>query len=124
MAWCPKCRTEYRPGVARCADCGSELIAALPTEPEPEPEPEREPPAFGEGEEFKQEVLCSVIGELHASLVMNALKAAGIPSRIEPADARDMGFTGALRQLPIGIYVNRRDLARAREIYRHYEEPG
>lgn len=26
MAWCPKCKNEYREGVAVCADCGCELL--------------------------------------------------------------------------------------------------
>ena len=32
--FCPKCRTEYRPGIAVCADCGSELVEELPEENE------------------------------------------------------------------------------------------
>jgi hypothetical protein len=32
--YCPSCRVEYRPGFARCADCGAALVAALPPEPE------------------------------------------------------------------------------------------
>lgn len=27
MAWCPKCKMEYREGVTVCADCGCELVA-------------------------------------------------------------------------------------------------
>ena len=34
--FCPKCRTEYRPGFTRCADCGVELTETLPPEPEPQ----------------------------------------------------------------------------------------
>lgn len=34
MPWCPKCRTEYRPGFTKCADCGSELVAEQPPEEE------------------------------------------------------------------------------------------
>ena len=26
MAWCPKCKNEYRPGIRVCADCGVELV--------------------------------------------------------------------------------------------------
>ena len=32
--FCPQCKTEYRPGFTRCADCGSELVDALPEERE------------------------------------------------------------------------------------------
>ncbi len=32
--FCPQCKTEYRPGFLRCADCGSELVDALPKESE------------------------------------------------------------------------------------------
>lgn len=32
MPWCPKCRTEYRAGFSKCADCGSELVAEEPAE--------------------------------------------------------------------------------------------
>jgi len=28
--WCPSCRTEYREGSTRCADCGAELVDELP----------------------------------------------------------------------------------------------
>lgn len=29
MPWCPACRQEYRPGIARCADCTVELVEDL-----------------------------------------------------------------------------------------------
>lgn len=29
MAWCPKCKNEYRPGFTVCADCGCELVEEL-----------------------------------------------------------------------------------------------
>ncbi len=28
--FCPQCKTEYRPGFTRCADCGAELVERLP----------------------------------------------------------------------------------------------
>ncbi len=30
MAWCPKCRNEYREGIKVCADCGCELVDEEP----------------------------------------------------------------------------------------------
>ncbi len=32
MAWCPKCRNEYRDGITICADCGCELVSELKEE--------------------------------------------------------------------------------------------
>lgn len=30
--WCPKCKTEYQPGIFVCADCGSQLVEEQPQE--------------------------------------------------------------------------------------------
>lgn len=29
MSWCPNCKTEYREGIEKCADCGSILVKSL-----------------------------------------------------------------------------------------------
>lgn len=29
MPWCPNCKTEYRDGIEKCADCGSHLVKSL-----------------------------------------------------------------------------------------------
>jgi len=34
--FCPKCRSEYREGFYKCADCGVDLVAQLPPEAEDE----------------------------------------------------------------------------------------
>lgn len=31
--FCPQCKSEYRPGFTRCADCGVDLVDRLPEEP-------------------------------------------------------------------------------------------
>lgn len=31
--FCPQCKSEYRPGFTRCADCGVALVDSLPQEP-------------------------------------------------------------------------------------------
>lgn len=46
MPFCPKCRTEYVPGVRTCADCGIPLVASLPPEPTPEDVHWAELPSF------------------------------------------------------------------------------
>lgn len=40
MPFCPRCRTEYRPGYTQCSDCGDWLVAVLPEAPVPEPDEE------------------------------------------------------------------------------------
>ena len=34
--FCPKCKSEYREGFYKCADCGADLVDQLPSEPEDE----------------------------------------------------------------------------------------
>lgn len=35
MPWCPKCKTEYRPEIEICADCGEALVPDDPQPPAP-----------------------------------------------------------------------------------------
>ncbi len=57
MAWCPDCRTQYREGVERCADCGSPLVE----DPGPEPEAEWDPVGWVTVEETGDEVEARII---------------------------------------------------------------
>ncbi len=34
MPWCPKCKNEYVEGMTTCAECGVDLVAELPEEPD------------------------------------------------------------------------------------------
>jgi len=34
--FCPTCKSEYREGFYKCADCGADLVSELPQEPEEE----------------------------------------------------------------------------------------
>ncbi len=52
MAYCPKCRSEYRRGIAQCRECGAPLVESLPPEREPwQPSPETEGVALCRGVE-------------------------------------------------------------------------
>lgn len=46
MAWCPKCKNEYREGITVCSDCGCELV-------EKDEVVERKPIIFGEKEQIE-----------------------------------------------------------------------
>ena len=37
MAWCPKCKNEYREGITKCPDCGTELVDEIQEEVEEAP---------------------------------------------------------------------------------------
>lgn len=38
MPYCPKCRYEYKPSIARCPDCDVDLVDSLPPEEKQTPE--------------------------------------------------------------------------------------
>lgn len=70
MPWCPECRTEYDPGIERCADCGALLTPELP------------PEDFG-----KDPVIVLRASTAHEAQVSVAtLKAEGIPAFTAPPD--------------------------------------
>jgi len=70
MAYCPKCLSEYRPGVTRCSDCGAKLV-------EPGPAP---PGDWASGPDVVR--LCEAqVGE--ADIIRAALAEAGIQSMVQ-----------------------------------------
>lgn len=121
MPWCPKCRFEYLPQLLTCPECKVRLVAERPEEVE-------EGPAHGKGKEFEQVLLGTVVGEMHAALIRNALREARIPSRqqIRPGLMLGTPYDSAMASAAavFSIYVNRRDLKRAVEVWREYEERG
>lgn len=64
--FCPKCKSEYREGFYRCADCGSELVAELISEPTDE----------GYGEEFVE--VFSTYHQGDISFIKSVLEGEGI----------------------------------------------
>jgi len=115
MPWCPKCRFEYVPQLHACPECKVKLVAELPERPA------AEELAYGEGEGFEQVLLCTVVGEIQAALISNALREAGTPSRQQVRTDPPLGVVYGLAApmtANYDIWVNRRDLARAREVRR------
>jgi hypothetical protein len=102
MAYCPSCRIEYVAGVAKCLDCGADLVEALP------------PPVVDVNESLDEmTVLADRRGAFETRLIVAELEAAGIPYVL----AGDV--VGAVLIYPAQdgkILVPRHRLARAREI--------
>ncbi len=120
MPWCPKCRFEYVPQLHACPECKVKLVAELPEEPA------AEEPAYGEGKGFEPILLCTVLGEIHSELVGNALAEAGIPSRKQERTDPPVGVVygvAAPMAASYEVWVNQRDLERAREVYQAFEGP-
>ena len=72
--YCPRCRTEYRPGFARCSDCSVDLVHELPAE---ELEEEQSAPLWPEAKSLS-ELWRGEDTVLHGQLLAE-LKQAGIP---------------------------------------------
>jgi len=95
--FCPECRSEYREGTTRCADCDVALVAELPPEPQGMPDME----------------LVQVFETTDVNLlpvVKSVLEAAGIPYMLEGE--------GSFGMLPLsGGFVNERHQALGVEIH-------
>ena len=63
MPWCPKCKTEYREGIEKCADCGSVLVSSL-------------------NEEERVDESCAILNgdKKHVHLILDHLRNEGISS--------------------------------------------
>lgn len=70
MHYCPRCRTEYEPTVASCADCDVPLVASLP------PEDLGKDPV----------VAFRAASDGEARIVAATLQAEGIPAYVMPQD--------------------------------------
>jgi hypothetical protein len=77
--YCPKCRTEYRPGFTRCSDCHADLVHDLPAEKQEEKE---SAPLWPDAESLSELWRGEDTG-LHGRLV-GELKQAGIPYETQP----------------------------------------
>ena len=67
MPFCPKCKYEYREGIARCPDCDLPLRAHLREEPKAEPM------------EDAWVVVATAANEMEARVIRGVLESAGIP---------------------------------------------
>ena len=78
MPFCPRCKSEYRPGFSRCADCDVELVAALPT------------PQAGDAIEGWVEVFRGA--EIRANVIRAALEEADIETVSPDEQVSNLGW--------------------------------
>jgi len=104
MPFCPKCRTEYTEGVARCSDCGSELVAALPAQAS----------ADAEDADFGLVELSSFATVSEAEMVQELLESNGIRTVLR-GEADPIGVTSGAN--PTTLLVSENDFARARDLF-------
>jgi hypothetical protein len=101
--FCPQCKTEYRPGFSRCADCGSELVDALPEETEEVQE--------REGDNAKLVAILETMDQSDVVSIRMALDGEGIEYFLQ-GDA----LSGFRNVDPVVLLVREDDAARVREL--------
>src|SRR5262245_55106001 len=115
--FCPRCRTEYRPGFAKCADCGSKLVLVLAS-PSPQGESSKTRPQPGEPDVV---VILRSGDPFVVMTVKSVLDEGGLPYTVAergPAEnigygLQGLGYPGAD---PVIICVRRQDERGAREL--------
>lgn len=99
MPYCPRCRSEYREGFARCADCDVDLVPALPALP----------PADGWAEVFRGTVV-------QADIAAAAIESAGIETLTPDEFTATLGWTAPGSSHAFRVLVRVGEAARAKEI--------
>lgn len=99
--FCPTCKSEYQPGITRCADDGAELV-------------DQQPEAESEARLVRLHTLHSPI---EAEMVSDLLQQNGIRAVVQ-SGANDV-FSVALSETAPGaaVLVDERDFDRANELY-------
>lgn len=109
MPWCPHCKTEYQPGINKCADCGADLVDHLPKEQ-----------LIFDGQPV---FLTEVHHDAEAILLVQLLQDNDIPvlqHGCNEADHLSMLYTGATL-CGQKLYVGSHQLAHAKEIVQAYQ---
>ncbi|OPX98040.1 MAG: lipoprotein NlpI [Syntrophorhabdus sp. PtaB.Bin006] len=109
--FCPKCKTEYRPGYTVCADCGVGLVDQLPPDPDP-----------GKPIDIEDSRLSD--SDLHFEHVLDTFNAADVAVMKCALDAEDIDYwfhgefaaTNLYRAIPMRLMVRSDQVEIAREI--------
>jgi len=99
MPFCPRCRSEYRDGFTRCADCALDLVPVLP----------EVPLAAGWVEVFRGTAV-------QADVAAAAIEAAGIETLTPDDYAATLGWMAPGTSHSIRVLVRTGEAARAKEI--------
>lgn len=115
MPWCPKCKTEYRPGFDTCADCHVPLVDELPAEPEMP-----KPPVIDLGEPA---LLTTMDNELEADMLLAMLTDQGIPAyKLFQGAWGGLSYSMAITSLCVEVYVPQRLLTQAQELAEYFAQ--
>ncbi len=112
--FCPRCKSEYRQGFYRCADCGVDLVSALPPEPDP-------PPPETDDAGADSIVLCQEDNPARLTAILSALQGREITYYDYPIHDPKAGLSQTFpRRLNVGqayeIRVAKFDLLAAQEV--------
>ncbi len=107
MPFCPNCKSEYRPGFAKCSDCESELVESLSEENNEQ----------GNRGELNLIMLASFPDPMQAQMFRELLDLNGIESILQSDFNAGAGrFTAS----PNAVLVQEGDLLKGRELYEEY----
>jgi hypothetical protein len=108
--FCPKCRTEYRPGFTRCADCDVDLVDSLPSQPAP-------------ADDDRAVVVWSGNDPVAFGAALAAMQTENIPHHV--ISAHDQYASVAPFHVPqYEILVPSEDVSRAEDVIRKALEPN
>ena len=112
--YCPRCRTEYRPGFEICTDCGVDLVDELPPEA-PADDPDLEALQSWVGTD--PVAVLTTLSEIEAHVARGALVDTGIPASVWSSGAgAQYGHAIPLAAFPHRVMVHKDDEAEAREL--------
>ena len=106
MPYCPKCKTEYNPGIEKCSDCDLPLVEKLPEE-----SPEETPG------EIKYKLLRNLPSRLYAEMLKESLLNSGIVSIVKGEDIGIMlGSYSTTSPVEVSLWVPKKDWEKANQI--------
>ncbi|MBQ7200424.1 MAG: zinc ribbon domain-containing protein, partial [Eubacterium sp.] len=91
MAWCPKCKNEYREGITECPDCGTELVDEIQKEVEEAPVGPQ--PVILMKSAYR-DVAEKAVKYLRYSGILSSALANGVPEEVSDEEVSDEDTSG------------------------------